>query len=102
MIGYPKHLNTKFDYEFVRDNFPKENWESDFQALLDSQYEWFFVKYLEDDDEGITDDTHKVVEEAGPKESETKKRSQYEYRHNPDCLLCRLGFTEEEVKEALA
>lgn len=102
MIGYPKHLNTKFDYEFVRDNFPKEKWESDFQALLDSQYEWFFVKYLEDGEEGITDDTHKVVEEEGLEESETKKRSQYEYRHNPDCLLCRLGFTEEEVKEALA
>lgn len=102
MIGYPKHLNTKYDYEYVKENFPKSNWESDFQALLDSQYEWFFVKYLTENEEGISDDTHKVVEEEKTEENSEVKRMQYEYRHNPDCLLCRLGFTEEEVKAALA
>ena len=46
MVGYPKSLKTKEDYEYVRNNFPKEMWKKDFQALLDSSYDWFFVEKL--------------------------------------------------------
>ena len=41
MVGYPKYLNTKADYEFVRANFPKEKWEGAFQSLLDTRCNWF-------------------------------------------------------------
>ena len=44
MIGYPKHLNTKADYEYVRSNFPKEIWENDFRALLETTHDWFFIR----------------------------------------------------------
>ena len=31
MRGYPKHLNTRADYEYVRTHFPKEMWKEDFE-----------------------------------------------------------------------
>lgn len=50
-----------------------------------------------DVDEGLTDDTHKVV--ADEKEG---KRYQYERRASPTCKLFMLGFAENEVRELLA
>ena len=37
MKGYPKNLNTKFDYLYVKENFKRELWEKDFQNLLDTR-----------------------------------------------------------------
>lgn len=31
MVGYPKSLKTKEDYEYVRNNFPKEMWKKIFR-----------------------------------------------------------------------
>ena len=45
MQGFPKTLNTREDYEYVRLNFAKELWAPEFQALLDSNYGWFFVNW---------------------------------------------------------
>ena len=44
MKGIPKHLNTKFDYEYIRKNFPKEQYIPFFEDLLKSRTAWFFVK----------------------------------------------------------
>jgi len=100
MVGFPKHLNTKEDYEYVRTHFPKSEWEEHFQALLDDMNDWFFDSYLEDGDTGITDSTHKVLEEER-EDSEDKKRAQYVYRYNPTCTLAQIGYTEAEVKAIL-
>ena len=98
MKGYPKHLNTKEDYEYVRQNFSKEVWEEDFKNLLDTQYDWFFEKELAEGEEGIIDTTHKVVEnEQDGKET----RSQYKWDYNPFCKLTRIGYTEQEVQDIL-
>ena len=98
MVGYPKFLNTKEDYEFVRANFPKEQWESDFKALLNERYEWFNLGEIEG--EGVTDDTHKVVEDK--RDDETVVRYQYEYKENENARIYRLGYTVEEVEAILA
>ena len=98
MVGYPKFLNTKEDYEFVRANFPKEQWESDFKALLNERYEWFNLGEIEG--EGVTDDTHKVVEDK--RDDETVVRYQYEYKANENARIYRLGYTVEEVEAILA
>ena len=98
MVGYPKFLNTKEDYEFVRANFPKEQWESDFKALLNERYEWFNLGEIEG--EGVTDDTHKVVEDK--RDDETVVRYQYEYKVNENARIYRLGYTVEEVEAILA
>lgn len=103
MKGYPKTLHTREDYEYVRINFPKSQWEKDFQFLLDSLYEWFFVKELLDGEEGIVDDTHKVeVQEADEEQGiEKTTRYQFEWRLNPNCKLIELGYTVEQVQQYL-
>lgn len=97
MVGYPKFLNTKEDYEYVRANFPREQWEPDFKALLNERYEWFNLGEIED--EGVTDDTHKVVEDK--RDDETVVRYQYEYKENENARIYRLGYTVEEVEAIL-
>ena len=43
MRGYPKNLNTKKDYEYVRANFPAEEWKPDWQKLLDTMKDCHWV-----------------------------------------------------------
>lgn len=99
MRGYPKNLNTKKDYEYVRANFPAEQWKPDWQKLLDTMQDWFFEKTLKSADKGTTDDTHKIVESEQDGE---KTYAQYVLMVNPTCKLLQLGFTEAEVREALS
>ncbi len=99
MIGYPKTLNTKEDYLYVKENFPKSEWRQDFKDLLDTQYDWFYEKTLADDDEGVTDDTHKVVEMK--ENDESTKKAQYVLKENPTCRMNQLGFTKAEIMEAI-
>lgn len=44
----------------------------------------------------VADVTHKVVEDE-----ETGKKYQYEFRENPECMMNKMGYTEEEVKAIL-
>lgn len=99
MKGYPKALNTKQDYEYVKNNFPKYMWATAFQNLLDTMNEWYFVKQLLENEQGIEDDTHKV--ESQELEDGTIIRTQFEFRFNPDCKLIELGYTPDEVKSFL-
>ena len=95
MVGFPKFLNTKNDYEYIRKNFPDEEWKPVYQNLLDTMYAWLNVGVILDD--GITDDSHKVVIDE-----QNNKRYQYEKRINENCKLLRIGYTEEEVKAIIA
>ena len=76
MVGFPKYLNSKDDYLYVRDNFPREQWLPELQKLLDTMYGWFYVSTLVDGNAGVTDDTHKV------ETMDDGSRLQYEYRVN--------------------
>lgn len=96
MVGYPQHLNTKDDYEFVRKNFPKSEWENDFKKLLTSTKEWFNVGEIPDGEPGIEDDDHMVASDT-----QTGKRYQYERRDNPNSLIYRIGYTIDEVKNII-
>ena len=101
MKGLPKHLNTKEDYYYVKNNFNDEYWKPQWQLLLDSRFDWFFVKKLEDKEEGVEDDTHKIIEENNMGEEENITYSQYEYKENPNAKIFMLGFTVEEVEQTL-
>ena len=99
MVGYPKHLNTKEDYLYVKNNFPKSIWLDDFKKLLAMHREWFFVKELATKEEGTEDSTHKVVDTTEQDGDVTiTKYAQFEYKVNPNSKLLSIGFTEEEVK----
>lgn len=102
MKGFPKHLNTKEDYDYIRKNFPKEQYIPFFEDLLKSRTAWFFVKELQDGEIGISDDTHKIEIQLGMNEEEKTKRYQYELRENPNSLLNTIGYTVEEVQAILA
>ena len=97
MKGYPKYLNSKADYLYVHENFPREQWLPDFQVLLDTYKDWFFEKHLETREEGIEDETHKIVEFVNEETQETTY-DQYELRENPMAKIFRIGFTVKEVE----
>ena len=98
MRGFPKHLNSKADYEYIRSNFDESQWKPCWQELLDNKYQWFSTGNVEKGG-GTTDATHKVITSKDMDGNDVY--TQYEYRENPLCDMNRLGFTEEEVKAAL-
>lgn len=101
MKGFPKNLNTKEDYLYIKEHFERDLWVPEFQKLLDTTSDWFFVKNLDKAEDGIDDDTHKIVE-TEISSDEPSVISQYEFRENPDAKLYKLGFTVEEVQQLIA
>lgn len=100
MQGVPKYLNTKEDYEYLRQNFPAEVWRPKFESLLAERMQWFNTGALAEGVAGQTDATHKVVEDAGTGGA-AATRYQYKLRDDANCLLYRLGYTAEEVEGML-
>ena len=98
MIGFPKHLNSRADFEYVKENFP-DKWRPLYQSLLDERNQWFNLGKLADGEEGVEDATHKVI--VSDMQGVTE-RYQYEFRLDPNCNLIRLGYTVEEVEALLA
>lgn len=90
MKGMPKHLNTKEDYLYVKDNYNKEYWQPLFKNLLDTRYDWFAISK----EEYIDDDKHKIV-----KDEQEDREDYFEYRENENAPIYRLGFTVDEVEE---
>lgn len=96
MKGFPKHLNTKEDYEYVIKNFPRDEWEGKLKALLDHEYDWFTTGALQEGETGIEDDTHRTFTDE-----ETGTSYQQEFQINPNSPMKRLGFTKEEIESYL-
>lgn len=98
MIGYPKFINTKDDLTYCLENFPGDSRNTTFlQSLLDERFGWWPAGKIEGD--GVTDDTHKVVEmetESGV------EKWQYELRENLTARIYQLGLTVVEVESWLA
>ena len=104
MKGFPKHLNSKFDYYYIKDNFPASKWKPYWQLLLDDRFRWMDDHELEDPSEGIIDETHRIEERTSTNPETGEEVTIYiqqEYKKNPGSDFWRLGFTEEEVREAL-
>jgi len=88
MRGFPKFLNSKQDYLNCLADFPNET-KAELQRLLDTRYAFFDVAVIAD--EGITDDTHRVVSSGDDK-------IQQELREDPTAEIFRKGFTVQEVE----
>lgn len=101
MVGFPKWLNTKKDFLYIREHFPREQWQPVFQALLDERMAWLNVGRLESAADGITDETHKVVTVGGD-DGTPVQYYQYEYKEDENCRLFRLGFTVKDVQQLLS
>jgi hypothetical protein len=114
MKGYPKHLNSKADYEYVLEHFPEQGKKA-YQELLDTQKDWLSVGKIaevvdgkpveapigeaEPLESGVEDATHKVVNSESADKTESY---QYEYKVDPNCRMSQLGMTEEEVRMAVS
>ena len=101
MQGAPKYLNTKEDYEYLRQNFPEEVWRPKFESLLAERVQWFNTGVLAEGVAGQTDATHKVIEDAGMGGA-AAMRYQFELLDDANCLLLRLGYMVEEVEAILS
>ena len=99
MIGYPKHLNTKADYEYIREHFPKEKWQPHFQKLLDTKDNFFAVKTLGEKDAGIESKTKKVVEQENG--DGILERVQLVKKTDPNSKLLKIGFSVADIESAL-
>lgn len=104
MKGFPKHLNSKFDYYYIKQNFPALKWKPYWQRLLDERYRWMDDHELTDPAQGIIDDTHRVEERHSVDQStgeEITTWMQVVYKENPGSDFWRMNFTVEEVERAL-
>ena len=101
MVGFPKHLNTKEDYMYVKEKFPESQWRPCWESLIPDSQRAFFVGNLTSKEAGIEDDTHYIVE-SKEQESDEIIYSQYEIKDDPSSDFFRLGFTKKEVEAALA
>lgn len=101
MIGFPKHLNTKFDYDYVREHFPVSKWLPVYEELIKDYKKWQKVKELKDKTEGKEDKNNKIIEE---KDEMTKKIKylQYKYKVDPNCKIKRLGMDIAEIEKIVA
>jgi hypothetical protein len=93
MKNYPKHLNTKEDYEYVKNNFPKKKWKKDFEALLNDTV-WQVEKTLADKDVGIEDKAHRIIQTEN-------ERVQMKLVEDKNSKLRRLGYSKAEVQKML-
>lgn len=104
MKGFPKHLNSKEDYDYIREHFPYEKWAPYWRQLVDDRYRWMDTHVISNPAEGVTDKTHRVTSynqenmETGVEET---IYVQQEYKKNPGSDFWRMGFTLEEVEAAL-
>ena len=95
MRGPAKHLATKFDYNYVKDNF--DNWKDYWQELYDSRFMWSDCALI---GAGIEDATHRLIESQD--EQGNPITIQQELQVDPNAKLFRIGFTEGEVAAAIA
>lgn len=64
-----RHLNTKSDYEYMKQNFPESVWRPKFQALLDDRMQWINKGKLVKKVDGVeTPGIKKIVTEISRQE----------------------------------
>jgi hypothetical protein len=106
MIGAPKHLNTKDDYEYAHalateGKIPADAMRKQWEGLLATRQ-----VYAYDRDLGATEDPdgpepeYRVITDTAEDGTETRK--QYKLGPNPGAAIDRLGYTVAEVEAKLA
>lgn len=99
MRGFPKKLNSKFDYEYIKEHFLEDEWKPAWKSLLSESKNWFFTGKLKCEADGLIDNNHRI--ETGKNMEGETEYYQYEYMIDQSSDMIQLGFTESEVIEAL-
>ena len=94
MLGNPKYLNTRADYDYVKSNLT--DWRDYWQELYDARLIWQNSELV---GEGVADETHRLVQSQDMEGNPVT--IQQELQIDPNAKLFRIGFTESEVRTAL-
>jgi hypothetical protein len=102
MKGKPHRLNSKADYYYIKENFERDYWRPLWENMFEIRMIWQPTDLLPTPEDGIEDETHRVVTHEPSEEGGTPTYQQEEYILNPLSDFVRMGFTEEEVLQALS
>lgn len=102
MRGFPKHMNTKADYEYVMEHYPVEA-KPHLTALVEGRNAWLPAKAAEIKlgEKGVESETQRVVELRDESGKAVIAQVQEELREDPNAVIFRLGFAVEDVEKAL-
>ena len=103
MKDFPKHLNSRHDYDFIRDNFPAGQWRPVWLKLLDTRFVWRETGEVPSVSGGVSDQTHQVIETLEPPVGGKPPKLRFvqqERVENRNAKLFQLGFTVAEVESA--
>lgn len=102
MRGFPKYTDiaTKYDVNNLRDIFPKET-KQFLECLKGDRFIWEDKGDIPSIEDGIVDDTHKVVEvliqPTCEGEEPTKELHQLELIEDKNARVFRMGYTLNEI-----
>lgn len=99
MRGFPKHIATKEDLDVCLQEFPDQTKEW-MGKKEEERQQWFPAETL-DKSEGVTDETHKVVEQVADLKAPAQK-IQMVLLEDPANPLVRLGISREDVAKVMA
>lgn len=93
MKNFPKHINTRADLDNCAEYYPAET-KAFLADILTFKDVWISVTKLADGEAGVTDDTHKVVEDKDMN-GVVAGRYQYELMEDPSANspIKRFGFS---------
>jgi hypothetical protein len=96
MKGYPKHIATKMDLQVAME-INAERTKSFIRRAIDGRNGWVVTGSLDNESDGVTDDTHRVIDHA----SEEGEHDWYqeEWGTLPGNTLDRLGITVAEAEK---
>lgn len=98
MKGYPKHFNTRKDFLIALEIDPPRA-RAFLQDAVQYRDGWSMSAHLASEEDGITDDTHRVVDLGG--DGESADWYQEVYGPLPGNVLDRLGISAIEATELL-
>jgi hypothetical protein len=100
MNGFPKHLNSKNDYEnIVKDFGYTAEVKAAYQALLNTDKHYVFIRELADEEAAGSEPECRVM--TTEQTDGTTKRVEFQLVDNENSKLKRLGFTIDEVEEVI-
>jgi hypothetical protein len=96
MRGYPKHIATKKDLQVAME-INQERTKAFVRRAIDGRDGWVVTGRLDNESDGITDDTHRVVDRSS--EEGENDWYQEEWGPLPGNTLDRLGITVAEAEK---
>ncbi len=97
MKGFPKFINSAEDVANLKLSHPLEL-KAYLQDILDFKDQWSPISKLSEGEVGVTDATHKVVENKDL-DGATVERYQYELKEDPNCRIFSLGFESSSTAQ---